>query len=136
MNTMTDALNSAKSGAVLQVAPRNALRSALDAMNPALGLALPLLRRFGWRFVAFAVVAGATGYLARSVRAAGGKSRQDRSAPKRPKLPAPELNRWENEGGMVATSAPAAKPRSGARGEAGADANDSSLAHNSGLPIR
>ncbi len=137
MTTMTDTLNSEKPGAAFQAAPLcKAAGSALDVMKPALGVALPVLRRFGWRFVAFAVVAGAAGYLVRSVMAAGGKTRQNRSAPKRPKPPAPELNRWENEGGMVATSAPSAKPRSGPRGEAGADADVSSLAHNSGFPIR
>ena len=137
MSTMIDTLNSEKLGAAFKAAPlRKAAGSALDALKPALGMTLPLLRRFGWRFVAFAVVAGAAAYLARSVKATDDKARQDRGAPKRTKPPAPELNRWENEGGMVATSAPSAKLRSGARGEAGANADDPSLAHNSGFPIR
>lgn len=82
---------------------RQAAGSAMEALAPLVAFAVPLARRVNWRMVALGLVAGVAGYL---IRARIG-SAANRRAPANAAKP-PELNRWENEGGMIATSVPAA----------------------------
>ncbi len=111
MNFNTGTLNETASTAVAKAehfvdAARPRLRdvasSALDTIKPVIAFVLPLARRVNWQLVAFGLAAGAAGYLIRSGIGSVAE-RKARIAGAKPH----ELNRWENEGGMTATSAPA-----------------------------
>lgn len=113
MNINTSSLNAAASDVaakaehVVQAAQprlRDAAASALNVIKPALAFAAPLARRLNWRMVAVGVLAGAAGYLLRATLVPAAP-RQAKSGNGKPH----EINRWENEGGMVATPVPAAK---------------------------
>lgn len=120
MNLNNSSLNGAAATAerlVDTAAPRlrDTASSMLDAIKPVvrpvLAYALPLARRVNWRLVAFGLVAGAAGYLLRAGVGAAAERKARLKADQQPTKPPakpPELNRWENEGGMIATSAPAA----------------------------
>ncbi len=101
---------------------RETAESMLHRLQPALALAMPLVRRLNWRMVAFGVVAAASGYLVRSMMegkpATGGRSTKHKPH---------ELNRWENEGGMIATTAPSATRRVDHHGDVGTGAGDPPL---------
>lgn len=123
MNPNTSALPPAAAGAKHFVdAARPRLRdvahSGLEAIKPVLALAAPLARRVNWRMVAFGLVAGVAGYL---IRAGIGSAaeRKARAANGKPH----EVNRWENEGGMIATSTPAVTSASSEPSERPVDAH-------------
>ncbi|WP_293394860.1 hypothetical protein [Nevskia sp.] len=110
MNLNTSTLNAAASTAASKAehfvdAARPRLRdvasSALDTIRPVIAFALPLARRVNWQLVAFGLAAGAAGYL---IRASVGSAAERKA--KIAGAKAQELNRWENEGGMIATSTP------------------------------
>lgn len=113
MNLDTSALNPVAASAerFVDAAARPRLRDAagfaMEVIKPMLAFAAPLARRVNWRLVAFGLVAGAAGYLIRAGigSAAERKARAGNGKPH-------EINRWENEGGMIATSVPAATPTS------------------------
>lgn len=103
------------------------LRAAARALKPAFALPAPVVRRMGFKWMALGAVAGAAGYLLwRGLR----NSEEGR---KRAATKPPEINRWENEGGMVATSVPTmpdAKPQArpiDSRGDVGSGAGDPPL---------
>lgn len=111
MNFNTSTLNAAASTAASKAEHfvdaakprlRDVASSALDTIKPVIAFALPLARRVNWQLVAFGLAAGAAGYLIR----AGIGSAAERKAKIAGAKPH-ELNRWENEGGMIATSTPA-----------------------------
>ncbi|WP_295686849.1 hypothetical protein [uncultured Nevskia sp.] len=112
MNFNTSTLNAAASTAASKAEHfvdaakprlRDVASSALDTIKPVIAFALPLARRVNWQLVAFGLAAGAAGYLIR----AGVGSAAERKAKIAGAKPH-ELNRWENEGGMIATSTPVA----------------------------
>ncbi|GAC1630646.1 MAG: hypothetical protein NVS9B10_23250 [Nevskia sp.] len=82
-------------------------QAQLQAINPILSAALPLIprlaRRVNWRIVALGVVAGSAAWPINSMLASA-NARKGRTAPKPARLP--ELHRWENEGGMIAAGLP------------------------------
>lgn len=88
---------------------------------------MPVVKRIGFKWMALGVAAGAAGYLLwRGLRAPDENRKRAATKP-------PEINRWENEGGMVATSVPtmpATKPQArpvDKRGDIGAGAGDPPL---------
>ncbi|WP_022976440.1 hypothetical protein [Nevskia ramosa] len=95
---------------------RDVASSALDTIKPVIAFALPLARRVNWQLVAFGLAAGAAGYLIRSGIGSAAE-RKARIAGAKPH----ELNRWENEGGMTATSTPASSPTASQERPADAD---------------
>lgn len=74
-----------------------AVRSSGLMAGLIVGIVRPLLRLPGWQLLALGLVTACVGVLAGS-----------RTRPRRGKPLAPELNRWENEGGMAATRPPVA----------------------------
>lgn len=113
MNFDTSALNPVAASAerfVDATRPRlrDAAGSALEVIKPLLAFAAPLARRVNWRLIAFGLVAGAAGYLIRAGLGSAAERKARAGGGGKPH----EINRWENEGGMVATSVPAATPAS------------------------
>jgi len=125
MNFNTSTLNTAASTAaakaehfvdVARPRLRDVASSALDTIKPVIAFALPVVRRVNWPLVAFGLAAGAAGYLIRSGLGAAAE-RKARISSAKP----PEINRWENEGGMIATSTPASSPTAAQERPAEAD---------------
>lgn len=128
MNFNTSTLNEAASTAAAKAEHfvdaakprlRDVASSALDTIKPVIAFALPLVRRVNWQLVAFGLAAGAAGYLIRS--GIGSAAERKARLAAKPHAKPQEINRWENEGGMIATSTPASSPTASRERPAEAD---------------